>query len=117
MKIQSFFLIFFLICSCQSIKFNETKKHVIDIIIEDYYSKNKKDINKYNFFQIEKISIEEECLFLYRISPILNIYIPVGEVSDFQIYPTNYKYIYDNYFFWRNSKDETPMRTLKFSHQ
>lgn len=111
-KITLLFFVF--VFSSLSLKHDKKEESVIDKIICNYYEINKDNyIEKFNYFRISKYVFEEECLILYRISPELNnIYLPRLKNNLYDVYPTNYKVVNGNYFFWRNNSKEIPKKKI-----
>ncbi len=113
MKKFNLLLLVILFFSCRSSLITINDQTLMDFIIEDYCSSQKKYINEYQFFQIDKYIKNENCLYLYRVSPSLNnFYTPTTSFNLFDIYPTHYKVFNNKTFFWRNSKEEIPSKKM-----
>ena len=107
------FLIISLFWSCYSLLKTSKDRTLIDLVIQDYYTTQKKDINEYNYFNINKHIINGKCLFCYRVSPILNkFYTPTTKYDLFMVYPTSYIIYKEKTFFWRNTETETPSKDI-----
>ena len=113
MKKLNLLLLIILFFSCRSSLITSNDQTLIDFIIKDYYSSQKKYINKYKYFEIDKHIIDKKCLYCYRVSPTVNnFYTPTITYDLFDVYPTHYKEYKSKTFFWRNNKKETPSKEV-----
>nr|WP_322625124.1 hypothetical protein [uncultured Flavobacterium sp.] len=102
----------FVLLSCNSLRNEEisSEEKIPELLIKNYYSNYKSDINKYDYFWISHYNLQQNNLIMYRISPEINKVILGSEGDGY--YPDDYILYKSKCFFINGKNTSNPNRKI-----